>query len=77
MISRLLPVFQVLVLAATFVPAAPIVTRHDRPSGWIWPLPLIIIIAAVCAVALRREEASGQAGHDFRSPDNGQGLVNN
>jgi hypothetical protein len=56
---RLLPVFQVLVLAATFVPAALIVTRHDRPFGWIWPLPLIIIMAVVCAVALRREEASG------------------
>jgi hypothetical protein len=58
MISRLLPVFQVLVLAATFVQAALIVSPHNRPFGFIWPLPPIMILAAVCAVALRREKPS-------------------
>ena len=53
---KLLPVFQVLVLAATFVPAALIVTRYDRPLGWVWPLPLIVGLAAVCARALRRRK---------------------
>jgi hypothetical protein len=54
---RLLPVFQVLVLAATFVPAALIFSRYNRPLGWVWPLPFIIILMVVCAIALRREEA--------------------
>jgi hypothetical protein len=53
---KLLLVFQVLVLAATFVPAALIVTRYDGPLGWVWPLPLIMILAAVCALALRRRK---------------------
>jgi hypothetical protein len=50
---ELLPVFQVLVIVATFVRVALIVTRHDRPFGFIWPLPLIVILAGVCAIALR------------------------
>jgi hypothetical protein len=50
---RLLPMFQAMMLAATFVPAALIITHYDRPLGWIWPLPLILILAAVYAVALR------------------------
>jgi len=53
---ELLPMFQVLVLAATFVPAALIITRYVRPFGWVWPLPLIMILAAMCALALRRRE---------------------
>ncbi len=53
---KLLPVFQVLVLAATFVPGALIVTRYDGPLGWVWPVPLIMILAAVCALTLRRRE---------------------
>ncbi len=54
---KLVPVFQALVLAATFVPAALIATRHDRPFGWIWPLPVIVVLAVVCAIALRREKS--------------------
>jgi hypothetical protein len=54
---KLLPVFQVLVVSATLVQAVLIVTPHKRPFGFIWPLPLIMILAAVCALALRREEA--------------------
>jgi hypothetical protein len=54
---KLLPVFQVLVVAATFVQAALIVSPHNRPFGFIWPLPLIMILAAVCALALRRKQA--------------------
>lgn len=53
---KLLPVFQGLMLAATFVPAALIITRYDRIFGWVWPTPLIVILAIVCAVALRRED---------------------
>jgi hypothetical protein len=56
---KLSPVFQGLVLAATFVPAALIATRNDRPFGWLWPLPLIVVSAIVCAIALRgRKEPS-------------------
>jgi hypothetical protein len=54
---KLLPLFQILVLAATFVPAVLIVTRYGRPLGWVWPLPLIMILAVVCALGLRQSEA--------------------
>ncbi len=53
---KLLPVFQVLVLAATFVPAALVISRYNRPLGWIWPVPFIIILTVVCAIGLRRKE---------------------
>ena len=51
---KLVPVFQLLVLAATFVPPLFIITRYDRLLGWVWPLPLMMILAAVCALGLRR-----------------------
>ena len=54
---KLLPVFQGLVLAATFVPTLLIITGRNRPFGWIWPVPLIVILSVVCAIALREEEA--------------------
>jgi hypothetical protein len=53
---KLLPVFQVLVVALTLGQAALIITPHNRPFGFIWPLPLIMILAAVCALALRRRK---------------------
>jgi hypothetical protein len=45
-----------LILVAMFGPAALFVTRYNRPLGWVWPLPLIMILAAVCALALRRQK---------------------
>jgi peptidoglycan/LPS O-acetylase OafA/YrhL len=53
---KLLRVFRVLILVAMFGPAALFVTRYNRPLGWVWPLPLIMILAAVCALALRRQK---------------------
>jgi hypothetical protein len=54
---KLLPVFQVLALTVTFVPATLIFSRYNRPLGWIWPVPFIIILTVMCVLALRREEA--------------------
>ena len=54
---KLLPVFQVLALTATFVPAALIFSPYNRPLGWIWPVPFIIILTVMCVLALRRKEA--------------------
>jgi hypothetical protein len=54
---NLLPVFQLLVVAATLVQAALIVDPHNRPFGFIWPLPFMMVLLVLCAVALRREEA--------------------
>lgn len=51
----LLPWFQVLMLAATFLPALLIFTG-SRTLRWIWPLPLILILLVVGARALRQEE---------------------
>jgi hypothetical protein len=53
---KFLPVLQVLLLAATFLPPAIFLTRYARPLGWVWPLPLIIVLTIVSAVALRRRE---------------------
>ena len=53
---KFLSLFQVLVLAATFVPAALIFSRYNRPLGWIWPVPCIIVLAVVCVLSLRRKE---------------------
>jgi hypothetical protein len=54
---KFLPVFPVLVLAATFVRPALFVARQNRPLGWIWPLPLIVILAIVSAIALHWQKA--------------------
>jgi hypothetical protein len=59
---KLSPVFQGLVLAATFVPAALIATRNDRPFGWIWPLPLIVVLAITCVAALLQQTRELQKG---------------
>lgn len=61
---KLLPLFQACVLISTFVPAVLIATRHDHPFGWIWPLPLIMILAIVCAMALRRNKAQPRKRFD-------------
>jgi hypothetical protein len=55
---KLLPVFQILAVAVTLVQAALIVDPHNRPFGFIWPLPFMMVLLVLCAVALRREELS-------------------
>lgn len=50
------PAFQVIMLTATFLPAVLIVTGYFRTLGWVWPLPLIVGLAAVCILALRRRQ---------------------
>jgi hypothetical protein len=57
---NLIPIFQVLVLAVTFVPALLLITGHDRPLASIWPLPLIILLIAVTGIALRGTRNSEQ-----------------
>ncbi len=54
---ELLPVFRILLLVATFVPATLFLSRYNRPLGWIWPLPLIMILMGVCVLGLRGKEA--------------------
>jgi len=49
---NLISVFQVLVLAVTFVPALLLVTGHDRPLAFVWPLPLIILLMVTIWIAL-------------------------
>ena len=53
---NLLFVFPVVMLAATFLRPALFVAGHDRPFGWLWPLPLILILTLVCAIALRSQK---------------------
>jgi len=52
-----LPVFQILVLAASFLPVSIILIRIFTTSGdslaWIWPMPLIVILLIVCILELR------------------------
>ena len=49
-----LVVFQVFMLTATFLPAALIFTGYFPMLQLIWPVPLIVGLAAVCAFSLRK-----------------------
>jgi hypothetical protein len=49
----LVPAFQVFMLTATFLPAALIFTGYFPTLQWIWPVPIIIGLTAVCALCLK------------------------
>lgn len=52
--GRLVRAFQVFMLIATFLPAALIFTGYFPTLQWIWPVPLIVGLSAVCAVSLTK-----------------------
>jgi hypothetical protein len=63
--QRLIPVFQVLILMLTFLPPTLILIGYFRIPQWIWPLPLIVCLGAICATFLMqaRERRGDHSAH--------------
>ena len=57
--GSLVRVFQWLLPLATLAPAILIFSGYSRELRWIWPLPLILILLALCVSALRAQQRDG------------------